>query len=390
MERQIIHVDMDEFFAAVEKLDHPELRGKPLLVGGSADGRGVVSTASYEAREFGCHSAMPMATAIRLCPHAIVVPVHGRRYSEVSSQVFDIFGRYTPQIQPLSIDEAFLDVSGCRRLFGGPEQIARAIKNDIQGEIGITASVGVAPNKFLAKLASDLEKPDGLTVITPENLRAVLDPLPITKLWGVGPAAEKRFHRFNIRTVGQLAAMDDEQLRTYFGEDGLHFKRLACGQDSRPVTSDRSAKSIGNENTFAQDLEDPSDVRGVLLHQTEHVCHRLRRHGLQARTVTVKIRNGEFVTRTRSKTLDQPTDVTDEIWSAAVGLFDVWARRFEPVRLIGVTLSQMSRPGEGGQMSLFAAPADEKKKRLDRALDGILDKFGKTAVRRGGGNCREQ
>ena len=381
--RQIIHVDMDEFFAAVEKLDRPELRGKCLLIGGTAAGRGVVATASYEARKFGCHSAMPMSRAMRLCPQAIVLPVRGRRYREISQQVFEIFERFTPLVEPLSIDEAFLDVSGTERLFGPAEQIARRIKQAVRDEVGLACSVGVAPNKFLAKVASDLQKPDGLVVVTGENLHRLLDSLAITRLWGVGPAAEKQFQKLNIRTIGQLRRCDERMVRELLGEAGEHFHRLANGVDDRPVTPDSQAKSIGTEQTFAVDIAEPQELRRILLQQCWQVARRLRRNQLKARTVTLKLRHGDFTTLTRSATLDEATDETEELWRTAARVFDDWAgKHFAPLRLLGSTASQLSAAG-GGQLSLFASEQRHRNRQLDEALDNIAERFGSSAVRRG-------
>jgi len=380
---------MDEFFAAVEKLDAPSLRGVPVLVGGEAARRGVVSTASYEARRFGCHSAMPMATAVRLCPAAVVRPVRLWRYREVSERVFGIFEQFTPLVEPLSIDEVFLEVTGSRRLLGEAEQIARAVKRAVAEQTGLTASVGVAPNKFLAKLASGLAKPDALVVVTEGNVHDVLDPLGIEKLWGVGPAAAARFGRLGIRTIGQLRSADEGDVRRAFGEAGRQFQQLARGIDDRPVTPDSRAKSIGQEQTFAVDLADLTELRRVLTEQVEQVARRLRRHGLAARAVTLKLRYGDFTTLTRRGTLAEPTCVTEVIWSAAVGLLDAWSRRHHrPLRLLGVTASQLVGR-RGGQMLLFPDPERLKQQRLDRAMDEIVDRFGKGAVRRGGVAGRE-
>ena len=377
---------MDEFFAAVEKLDNPQLRGKCVLVGGAANSRGVVSTASYEARAFGCHSAMPMSQAVRKCPRAIVLPVRGQRYQEASRQVFDVMEQFTPLIEPLSIDEAFLDVSGCERLFGPAEDMAAQIKEEIRRQTQLTASVGVAPNKFLAKLASDLDKPDGLTVITESNIHSTLDPLPIGKLWGVGPAAEKQFQRLNIATIGQLRLASSEVLREHIGEMAEHFQALAAGRDERPVTPDSRAKSVGQERTFATDVGQMAELARVLLGQVEQVARRLRKSDLAARGVTLKLRYADFTTITRSATLDAPTASTDELWRAGRGLFDTWRRSSaRALRLLGFTASQLS-PRGGRQLSLFSSPARDKQQRLDRAIDDITDRFGDSAVRRAGGD----
>ena len=384
MGRQILHVDMDEFFAAVEKLDNPELAGKCVLVGGSAEGRGVVSTASYEARVFGCRSAMPMVTAMRLCPHAVVLPGRYERYRQVSEQVFEIFTRYSPLVEPLSIDEAFIDVTGSLRLLGPGEQIARSLKDAIRGEVGLTASVGVAPNKFLAKLASELEKPDGLAVITPENVQQVLDPLGIRKLWGIGPATEKRLERLNIHTFGQLRRASPATLATAMGQGAQELQRLARGEDDRPVVPDHRAKSISQEYTFPQDVADYDQLGDVLVQQAAQVARRLRRAALKARAVTLKLRTGDFVTRTRSATLSEATNLTEELLDAARKLLAAW-RSENPaaLRLLGVGAGQLV--ATGGQLPLFGQAQREKLQRLDRTLDDIARRFGSGAVRRGKG-----
>ncbi len=369
---------MDAFFAAIEQLDRPELRGRPVLVGHDGP-RGVVTTASYEARPFGCHSAQPMAVAQRLCPHAVIVPVRGERYRRVSRQVFELLETATPVVEPLSIDEAFLDVTGCP---GDGETIARRLKRRILETTGLTASIGVAGNKFLAKLASDLDKPDGLTVISDERIDEVLLPLPVGAIWGLGGKAAARLEREGVRTIGDLRRLSEAQLRRRFGAMGERFYRLARGLDDRSVTPDHRAKSIGHEQTFGQDLVDPSAVRAVLLEQVEQVARRLRRQGLAARAVTLKVRFGEFETITRATTLPRPTDVTAELWRAAAELFDRWAAAgFRPVRLIGVQAGRLGR-GED-QLALFAQPGRERQRRLDAALDGITARFGKRAVHRG-------
>lgn len=379
--RVILHVDMDAFFASIEQRDHPELRGRPVLVGGSGP-RGVVAAASYEARAFGCRSAMPTAVARRLCPHAVVVKGRHADYAAVSRAVFAILERATPLVQPISIDEAFCDVTGSLRLLGPPVGIARAVRADIRAETGLTASVGVAPNKFLAKLASDLDKPDGLTIVRPDRIHQTLDPLPIARLWGVGPAAERALHALGIRTIGRLRAVDRPVLRARFGDFGDHLWRLARGIDDRPVHTDREAKSISHERTFGVDLSSLDEVRAVLLGEAEAVARRLRRHGRHAGTVTVKIRFGDFQTITRSTTLPAPTDRTDVIADAARALLDRWAVRFQPVRLIGVGVEQLTAtPGDAG---LFAQDEHAKRRAVDRAADAIAERFGKGAITLGG------
>ncbi len=383
--RSILHVDMDAFFAAVEMLDDPALRGRPVLVGHDGP-RGVVSTASYEARAFGCHSAQPMAVAKRLCPQAVVCPVRFDRYRQVSRAVFDVFDRFTPAVEPLSVDEAFLDLAGTGRLLGtDPVAVARDLKAQVRADTGLTASVGVAPNKFLAKLASDLEKPDGLTVITPENLDARLLPLPVERVWGVGPATAAKLRAMNVRTFADLRRVSPAALAARFGgPEAERYRRLAFGLDERPVHTDRSAKSIGHERTFPADVLDADVVRSVLLEQSEDVAARLRRAGVTGRTVTVKIRTGDFRTVTRRATLPAPTDGTTGVWAAARTLFDAWAADgFRPVRLVGVAAADLAEPAR--QMGLFADPAAERQGQLESTVDRINARFGKGAVRRGGG-----
>ena len=381
-QRVILHVDMDAFFASIAQLDHPELRGKPVLTGGDGP-RGVVTTASYEARPYGCKSAMPMAVAKRLCPQAVVVKVPGQRIREVSGRMFDVLDEFTPVVQPVSVDEAFLDVTGSTRLLGDAVTIAKRLKARIKEETKLTASVGVSFNKFLAKLASDMDKPDGLTVITPERVDEVLLPLPVERLWGVGPATAGRFQQLGLHTLGDVRKLTLEQLRSRFGVSGDHYWRLVRGLDERAVVPDRQAKSIGHEQTFGEDLEDPQAVREVLLGQVEAVGRRLRKHRLLARGVGLKIRFGDFETISRSATLERATDLTDDLWVAAAAVFDKWTREaFRPVRLIGVHADRLTDAPE--QLDLFEQGDRDRKKRLDATLDRIAEKFGKGAVHRGG------
>jgi DNA polymerase-4 len=377
--RSILHLDMDAFFAAVEQREDPSLRGKPLLIGHDGP-RGVVATASYEARPFGCHSAQPMAVAKRNCPHAIVMPVRMGLYRQASDEMFAILHDFSPSIEPLSIDEAFIDLTGTGRLLGEPEAVARRIKGRIESELRLTASVGVAPNKFLAKLASDMDKPDGLTLIRAEDVDRVLPPLPVTKIWGVGKATAERMRTYGIRTIGDLRRKSEAWLEEFFGAEAGRYFRLARGVDERPVVGDEDAKSIGQEQTFEADVTDPAEVRAVMLDEVEQVGARLRRHGLRARGVSLKIRFGNFQTISRSTTLPRATDATAELWEAARELFDRWP--FQPVRLIGVTAERLSR-GEG-QLDLFADAAHDRRRQLDDAADQINRRFGKRAIRRAG------
>ncbi len=378
--RHILHVDMDAFFASVEQLDHPEYRGKPLLVGGMGN-RGVVSAASYEARKFGCRSAQPMAVAKRMCPQAIVVRGNYARYKQISRQIMEIFNRYTPLVEPLSIDEAFLDVTLSLPLFGPAETIAKSIRADIVRETGVTASIGVAPNKFLAKLASDMNKPDGLTVLDESNIAAVLPPLPIEKMWGVGPKTAERLRGMGVKTFGDISRMPIEMLKIRVGEDAERWQRLSRGEDHREVHTERDAKSIGQEQTFGENLTDPEAVRSVLLEECEDVATKLRRQNITARSVTVKIRYGNFQTITRRCTLERGTNVTIDFWHAARQLFDAWAvGSFQPVRLIGVQAGHLSDGPE--QFDLFPDQSEAKQKKVDKAIDAINKKFGKSVVNR--------
>ena len=388
-QRAILHVDMDAFYAAVEARDRPELAGLPLLV--AHDGpRGVVCAASYASRAFGCRSAMPTSRALRLCPQAVVVPPRMEHYVEVSEQVFSVFESITPLVEPLSIDEAFLDVTGSTRLFGEPPAIAALIKWRIAERTALSASVGVAPNKFLAKLCSEWDKPDGLTVMRADEVLARLAPLPIRRMWGVGPATEQRLVRLGFASFGDLQRVTLEQAGARLGPHGEWFWRLARGEDSRPVVPDAEAKSLGTEQTFGHDLDDAESVRQVLLAQMERVAARLRRHALLARTVSVKIRYDDFETISRSATLDAATDRSDLLRDTASVMFERWARdSFRPVRLIGGSASGLVR-SDAGQRELFTDPADERARRLDRATDAIREKFGADAVRRGAGDASER
>jgi DNA polymerase-4 len=379
--RHILHVDMDAFFASIAQRDQPELRGKAVLTGGTGP-RAVVTSASYEARPYGCRSAMPMAIARRRCPHAVVVKVPGARIREMSRRVFDIFHSVTPMVQPMSVDEAFLDVTGSVRLLGPPEAIAAEIRRRLRTELGVTGSVGIAFNKFLAKLSSDMHKPDGQTLITPQNLDDVLLPLPVSRIWGVGPAAAQRLASQGIRTVADLRRFTPEQLERRLGSHGEQLYRLCRGIDDRPVTADREAKSIGNEHTFDLDVEQRDVVHYQLLQQAEHVGLRLRRQGFFARGVTVKIRFGDFQTITRASTLDRPTNLTADLHAAGRAIFDHWASEaFSPVRLIGLTATHLAH--EPPQLDLFPDPGRVRQQQVDRTLDQITAKFGSAVVHRG-------
>jgi DNA polymerase-4 len=391
-ERDILHIDMDAFYAAVEQRDNPALRGKPVLVGGPS-GRGVVSTASYEARPFGCRSAMPMRQAMKLCPQATVVMPRMERYVEVSRQVFGILEEFTPLVEPLSIDEAFLDVTGSTRLFGSAETIAAEIKRRVRETTELTASVGVAPSKFVAKLASDFKKPDGLVVVAQDEVASFLAPLPIGRMWGIGAKTLPKIEQLGVHTFGDLLRLSQEELTRRFGDFGERFYRLSRGLDERDVIPDRDARSISHECTFEHDVDDPELLRATLLDQVEHVASRLRRHDRLARCVVMKLRTPDFETITRRSTLEAASDTTEGLWAALRDLFEEWLRsvgraglrRGEtclPVRLIGAGVTQIVGR-DGRQLSLFGAQREERLQRLDRTVDAIRDRFGDGSIRRG-------
>ncbi|WP_394844013.1 DNA polymerase IV [Pendulispora brunnea] len=382
--RSIVHVDMDAFYASVEIRDDPRLAGKPVLVGGSKR-RGVVLAASYEARKFGPHSAMSMAEAMRLCPQALVVPPRHDRYAEVSRSVFAIFERYTPLVEGLSVDEAFLDVTESRSLFGDGETIARAIKGDVKGELGLTASAGVAPSKFVAKVASDLQKPDGLVVVPDGGVAAFLAPLPIERMWGVGPKTAPRLRALGLRTLGDLASADPRALDSMLGSWGRHVRDLARGIDPRDVEPDRAAKSVGHEETYEEDLRTAADIERTLLRHASRVAQRLLEAGLAGNIVVVKLKYADFTLRTRRISLPEPVADTNSIFTAARGLL----REFDPgpVRLTGVSLSGLvdtGADGAGVQRKLFEDEKDvrrEQFQRVEEVVRAIGQRFGEGVTR---------
>jgi len=376
--RTILHVDLDAFFAAVEQRDHPEWRGKPLVVGiGGANDRGVVSAASYEARRFGVHSAMPIRTAKRLCPDCLFVPVRGSAYQAASREVMAILRRFTPLVQPISIDEAFLDVTGSQQLFGDGETIARQIKAAVRDELSLTASVGVASTKLVAKIASDLRKPDGLVVVEPGAEARFLAPLPISRLWGVGPSTATALRDFNVVTIGDLAGLDRAALVRRFGKHGASLVDRAHGRDGDPVDDPDAAKSVSHEHTFDEDTSDTEVLERTLLALAEGVSGRLRHAELKAHTVTVKIRDSGFNTITRQRSLHEPTDMTEPIWRTALEL----ARpeiRGKRIRLLGVGTSGF---GEREQLGMFGV-GDDRLRRAIEAADEVRERFGTRAITR--------
>jgi DNA polymerase-4 len=370
--RTILHVDMDAFYASVEQRDDPKLRGRPLIVGGSSR-RGVVLAASYEVRPFGVRSAMSMAEALRRAPHALVVPPRFDRYEAASAQVFAIFRRYTPLVEPLSLDEAFLDATASRSLFGDGEAIGRAIKHDVKGELSLTASAGVAPSKFVAKIASDLRKPDGLVVVR-EDVADFLAPLPVEKMWGVGPKTAVKMRALGFATVGDLARADPRRMAQLFGSWGEQMTRLARGEDDRDVDPCGAAKSIGAEETYEDDLVDVDAIRKTLLAHSSRVARRLIRNGLSARTVVVKIKYSDFKIRTRSATLPEAVQDTDAIYQAAIGLLDRMPLEARRVRLTGVSVSGIEVGG--APLTLLPDVGAERRRKVEEVTARISERFG--------------
>lgn len=380
MPGKIIHLDLDAFFAAVEQHDHPELRGKPVIVGGSQQ-RGVVSACSYEARTFGVHSAMSMARAVRLCPQAVCRPVRMERYRRVSREVFAIFSRYTDRIEPLSIDEAFLDVSGCERLFGQAREIAVRIRAEVRNETGLTVSAGIAPNKFLAKLASEAGKPDGLVEVRPEEIDSFLLPLPVARLWGVGKVTAERLQRQGLRTVADLRTFGRERLGRLLGGAGEQLYRLAQGEDEREVELTEMAKSIGQEETYGRDLTTMEDLRRALLDLAERVGRRLRQEGVVGRRLTLKVRYADFESVTRSQTAAEGMVHAMTIFREGLSLLAKTEAGNRPIRLLGLSLSQLVNGGTG-QQELFGGRERERSASLDQALDQLYGRFGEGGVQR--------
>ena len=378
--RAILHVDMDAFYASVERLDDPSLAGQPVIVGGLGP-RGVVATASYEARIHGVHSAMPMARARRLCPEGRFIRPRMQRYREKSAEVFEIFREYSPLVEGLSLDEAFLDVGASLKLFGPPEVIARCIKDSIRERTGLTASVGVAHNKFLAKLASDMEKPDGLCVVDAKRVHEFLDPLPVTRLWGIGKRTAPRLKQLGILTIGQLRRSDPVLLGPVLGKRVAHFVRLANGEDEREVEARRADKSISNELTFDVSVSDRDELLAELQRQAENVSRRLRGKHMLARTVSVKIRDDAFRTVTRSRSMVAPSCSTRTLYRMARALLESWLRnhRNTPVRLLGMGVSGLEDEPvydhDGGDRADTASEQG-----LDRVFDDINRRFGAARI----------
>jgi DNA polymerase-4 len=375
--RTILHADLDAFYASVEVRDDPSLEGKPVIVGGDPGSRGVVSAASYEARRFGVHSAMPLRTAARLCPSGIFLSGRPERYRELSDQVMAIFRSYTPLVEPISLDEAFLDVTGSMAAFGDGEAIAHALKDRVLGEVGLVVSVGVAGNKLCAKVASDLRKPDALVVVPAGDEAAFLAPLPVGRLWGVGPRSQEGLRDFGVRRIGDLAALSEATLRRRFGQHGGDLAKRARGIDPSPVVASQPPKSIGHEHTFEHDVVEPASIEGTLLDLAESVATRLRRHGMAAGAVQLKLRYEGFETLTRQEPLAYQTRDSEPLYAAGIELLRKTLVAGRGVRLVGLTAINLA---DVQQLTLFDAP--EREERLATSIDAVRERFGETAITR--------
>lgn len=388
----IIHADMDAFYVSVEILDKPELADKPVAVGGPSRSRGVIAAANYVARTYGVHSALPTAIASRRCPDLVLLKPRISYYAEYSRKIKAIFARYTPVIEPLALDEAFLDVNASEKLFGNAVSIAQKIKKEILMELGLTASIGVAPSKFVAKIASDIEKPDGFVVVRENEVQEFLDPLPVTRIWGVGKVFSERLRQKNIKTIKQIRILPEQQLREWFGKHGSHVHRLACGIDDRQVITDHQAKSISHETTFDINLTSREEILPELLHLTEMVAERLRCSELKGRTVSIKVRYADFKTISRAFSLTRGTSSTDEIWQVVkYKLLDKVGNIKQGIRLLGVEVSHFGKQGDNNmqQIDMFSqqntqqqAPP-EKTTAVDELTDVINQKFGRDSLCRG-------
>jgi DNA polymerase-4 len=386
MTRYILHVDMDAFFAAIEQRSRPELKGKAVIIGADPQGgkgRGVVSTCSYEARKYGVRSAMPIGEAYRRCPHGIYLPPNGRLYSEVSQRIFAILKHFSDLVEPLSIDEAFLDITHTVSLFKTSFELAAALKNEIRVKEALIASVGVAPNKFLAKIASDLEKPDGLVIVNEDKVEQFLYPLDISKMWGIGMKSVDKFHSWGIHTIGDLAALPQDILEKRLGKAGRQLYLLAHGIDTRPVVADEGVKSVSNEITFMEDTTDDDVIRKTLFRLSEKVGYRLRKKELKGKTIQLKLRYAGFETFTRNRTIENLTANTEVIFQTVMQLFERSYQMGRKVRLLGVGVSGFKHY-DSGQLSLFEHSKTDTGK-LDSLEDRIKEKFGAKSVLRAEG-----
>ncbi len=379
-----MHIDMDAFFAAVEQKINPDLRGRPVIVGGTPDSRGVVSTCSYEARNYGVHSAMPMRQAYKLCPQAVYIDTSGGKYSYMSVRVLNVLKNYSPNVEPVSIDEAFVDITGVHERYGGPEKLAASVKRDIKKEHGLTSSIGIGPNRFVAKMASSANKPDGLVIIPREEVRQFLWVQPVRHLWGVGPKSEEAFKRIGIETIGDLAKTDGGKLKKMFGIAGPALKKMATGEgddDVRPSDIDHEAKSMGHEHTFHRDTNNQDEVIGLLLYLSDRVSRRLRQSGCEGKTVALKIRKSSYKLVTRSSTLKEYFDTEKTIFRTAKML--LLKNRFldEPIRLLGVNVSNLRSKRDPYYNELLSGDDPRiKSEKIDLLLDCLRDRHGEESI----------
>lgn len=377
--RVVAHADMDAFYAAIEQLDDPVLRGRPVLVG-PPSGRGVVLTASYEARPYGVGSAMPMAQARRLCPSAVIIPPRFDRYQEVSTTIMGVFSNFSSDVEAISLDEAFLDMTGSEQLFGDPESIGRRLKDAVREATGgLTASVGLSGTKYVAKVASAFHKPGGLTVVPPEQAKAWLAPLPVSRLWGVGPKTQARLHQIGLHTIGEVANADPEFLSAKLGRAGLHFHALAQAEDPRPVIGQRASKSIGSEHTLDKDVREKAEIKLHLRRSADAIGRRLRQKSYVAFGLGVKLKTTDFQILTRQRRLSEPTDVTERLYSVGVGLLDEFDHP-GPFRLVGMVAYDLAGIEDRVQFDLFGTSA--RQRRLEVAIDELAKRFGTDVVYR--------
>ena len=378
--RRIIHLDIDAFYASVEQFDNPDLKGKPVIVGGTSK-RGMVSAASYEARKYKIHSAMPIAQAMKLCPQGFFLPVRMKRYKEVSNRVFSIFQRYTPLIEPLSLDEAFLDVTASSRLFGSAEEIAARIRKEVFQETGLTISAGVASSKLVAKIASDMNKPDGLTIVPAGTEKEFLAHLPIKRLWGVGRKTQETLVLLGVHTIGDIASLPEKLLEQKFGKHGTSLRRKALGLDNRDVETEHDTKSVGHEFTFETDLVEMGAIRRELLELAGMVAKRLRRYQLQGKTITLKVKYHDFRQITRATTINEPIDDSKRIYQEVLLLLQKTDAGEKPLRLLGISVSGLKLKSGSRQKFLFQdLQTNGKRQEINKALDAIQEKYGSTAI----------
>jgi len=373
---------MDAFYASVETRDNPKLHGKPLIVGGNATQRGVVAAANYIARTYGIHSAMPTKTALKLCPHVMLLPPRIKHYAEISQHIRAIFARFTPLIEPLSLDEAFLNITDSLKLFGSAEHIGRSIQQAIKKELNLPVSIGIAPNKFIAKIASDIDKPHGFVCIAAEEVQSFLDPLPIKHIWGVGHVTAQRFVKANLHTMGEVRCLTKEAATNLLGKHGEHFWKLAHGMDERPVVPEHKIKSISHETTFTVDIKDKEILSAWLLDLTEQVMRRVRQKKFKGRTIRLKLRFDNFTTVTRSHTLKHSTDITQVVWQAVQQMFEKHLPPQQSVRLVGMGIDGFGHVSEK-QAELFEAPELKKQRTVDHIVDHIQTRFGSNILKRG-------